>query len=360
MSLANKYRPRTFVELLGQPEIIQIEKDLISRDVGNYIFAGQYGSGKTSLARIFAKSLNCYEEDSISPCGECNSCKSIDRNSSLYVREIDGGSFGKIDRIREILNEMQYNLGGNCTVYIIDEVQGMSKSAFEALLKVLEEPPKNVVFILLTTEIWKIPDTIKSRCRIVNFEKVDSEFIVQKLLDISRKEDIEVEEGALRLLANFADGSVRDAIKYLEQATIYNEAINESLIRQKMGLVGESEIGGIESYVINRMNIEEVLVILKKANYKFLFRNLLKGLFDKLISDKYGEDFNKLYKELVYFYDRIGYYKGIEAEVFFGIVNTYRKFGGIEDKGFDFRRHCKKVNLDDRARKHIFGLFALV
>ena len=301
MSLANKYRPNLFTEICGQGAVAEIRSDLASGDIKNYIFAGHYGSGKTTAARIFAKSLNC-DEVGVEPCNECGACKAVDSGNNLYVKELDAASFGRVDTIRGLINELKYNLGGKYKVYILDEVQSMSSQAFEALLKILEEPPKKVSFVLLTTEIWKIPDTIKSRCSVIKFNKIDYKHILDRLNYIVSQEEIDINAEALSLISEYADGSLRDAIKYVEQALSFGESITEKTLKERIGLLGDAELSKIERFIIDGNGIEDVLVVLNKVNYRFVVRMLLKRMFKYVLK---SSDFSKFYEKLVSFYKEI-------------------------------------------------------
>ncbi|MBD3349456.1 MAG: DNA polymerase III subunit gamma/tau, partial [Candidatus Eisenbacteria bacterium] len=218
--LARKWRPETFAEVVGQQHVVltlaaAVETDRVAHA---HLFAGPRGVGKTTVARILAKSLNCEKGPTGEPCGECDSCREIASGRSLDVIEIDGASNRKIEDARGIRETVQYApLSGRMKVYIIDEAHMLTREAFNALLKTLEEPPPHVVFVLATTEPGKIPETISSRCQRFDFRRLSVSEIEGRLSEIVEAEGIETGEGALRLVAARADGSMRDAVSLLDQ-----------------------------------------------------------------------------------------------------------------------------------------------
>ena len=221
MALYRKRRPDIFEEVKGQEHVVTTLKNQITHDrIGHaYLFCGTRGTGKTTVAKLFAKAVNCENprEDG-SPCNECPTCKAISTGSSLNVIEIDAASNNGVDNIREIRDEVQYSpADGKYKVYIIDEVHMLSTGAFNALLKTLEEPPSYVIFILATTESHKIPITILSRCQRYDFRRITVETIYQRLADLLKREEIEAEEKAVRYVAKVADGSMRDALSLMDQ-----------------------------------------------------------------------------------------------------------------------------------------------
>src|SRR3984957_4201366 len=225
--LARKYRPQSFQEVLGQEAIITTLKNAIknNRLAHAYLFCGSRGTGKTTLARIFAKALNCQRPtEDLEPCNVCESCKEITSGSSLDVLEIDGASHRGIDDVRQINDTVGYSCAsGKYKIYIIDEVHMLTKEAFNALLKTLEEPPPKVKFFFATTEPHKIPATILSRCQRFNLRRISPSLIVQKLQRIAQDVKAEIDPEALHLIANMADGALRDAESLLDQVLSFTE-----------------------------------------------------------------------------------------------------------------------------------------
>ncbi len=219
-ALYRKWRPNNFEDVKGQDHIVTTLKNQIkSGRVGHaYLFCGTRGTGKTSIAKIFAKAVNCESPVDGSPCGTCKTCKAIAAGASMNVMEIDAASNNGVDNIREIRDEVAYSPAeGKYKVYIIDEVHMLSIGAFNALLKTLEEPPSYVIFILATTEVHKIPITILSRCQRYDFKRITIDTIVERLKEMMSEEQVQVEDKALRFIAKTADGSFRDAISLLDQ-----------------------------------------------------------------------------------------------------------------------------------------------
>ena len=224
-ALYRKWRPDNFEDVKGQDHIVTTLKNQINADrIGHaYLFWGTRGTGKTSVAKIFAKAVNCEHPVNGSPCGECPTCKAIAAGTSMNVIEIDAASNNGVDNIREIRDEVQYSpTEGKYKVYIIDEVHMLSTGAFNALLKTLEEPPSYVIFILATTEVAKIPVTIMSRCQRYDFHRISIETIADRLSELMKAENIVVEDKAIRYVAKAADGSMRDALSLLDQCIAFH------------------------------------------------------------------------------------------------------------------------------------------
>ncbi len=223
-ALYRKYRPSEFEDVKGQEHIVTTLKNQIKADrIGHaYLFCGTRGTGKTTVAKIFAKAVNCEHPVDGSPCGECASCKAIAAGSSMNVIEIDAASNNGVENIRQIREEVSYSpTQGKYKVYIIDEVHMLSIGAFNALLKTLEEPPSYVIFILATTESHKIPITILSRCQKYDFRRISIETISDRLMDLLQQEGVEAEEKAVRYVAKAGDGSMRDALSLLDQCIAF-------------------------------------------------------------------------------------------------------------------------------------------
>ena len=225
IALYRKFRPPVFADVKGQDHIVTTLKNQIKSDrIGHaYLFCGTRGTGKTSVAKIFAKAVNCEHPVDGSPCGECPACKAIAAGNSMNVIEIDAASNNGVDNIREIVDEVSYSpTQGKYKVYIIDEVHMLSTGAFNALLKTLEEPPSYVIFILATTEVQKIPITILSRCQRYDFHRITIDIIEDRLKEVTQREQIAAQEKALRYIARLADGSMRDSLSLLDQCIAFN------------------------------------------------------------------------------------------------------------------------------------------
>ncbi len=224
-ALYRKFRPDNFEDVKGQDHIVTTLKNQIKADrIGHaYLFCGTRGTGKTTIAKIFAKAVNCENPKEGSPCGECPTCKAIAAGASMNVIEIDAASNNSVDNIREIVEEVSYSPAeGKFKVYIIDEVHMLSIGAFNALLKTLEEPPSYVIFILATTETHKIPITILSRCQRYDFKRITVDTIADRLKELMEAEKVSVEEKAIRYVAKAADGSLRDALSLLDQCIAFH------------------------------------------------------------------------------------------------------------------------------------------
>ncbi|MCQ5145902.1 DNA polymerase III subunit gamma/tau [Enterocloster bolteae] len=224
-ALYRKWRPVSFEDVKGQDPIVQTLKNQITSErIGHaYLFCGTRGTGKTSIAKIFARAVNCEHPVDGSPCNECPTCRSIQSGSSMNVVEIDAASNNGVENIRDIREQVQYPpTEGRYRVYIIDEVHMLSIGAFNALLKTLEEPPSYVIFILATTEVHKIPITILSRCQRYDFKRISLETIANHLRELTQAEQIQVEDKALLYVAKAADGSLRDALSLLDQCVAFH------------------------------------------------------------------------------------------------------------------------------------------
>ncbi len=245
--LARKYRPQTFSDLIGQETLVQILTNAISskRIANAYLLTGVRGVGKTTTARLIAMSLNCEnKKETCEPCGICESCKSIRLDHNLDVIEMDAASKTSVDDVREIIDNVKYK-PVNCEykIFIIDEVHMLSKSAFNALLKTLEEPPEHVKFIFATTEVKKIPITILSRCQRFDLKRVDSKDLSKHLKKISDLEKVNIADEAIALLVKAGDGSVRDCLSLLDQAIINNNTtVTADTVISMLGLADRNKI----------------------------------------------------------------------------------------------------------------------
>ena len=223
MALYLKYRPQDFSSLVGQEFIKTTLKAAVDQDktVGAYLFTGGRGTGKTSTARIFAKAINCENPKSGDPCGKCSICKEFAENALIDIVEIDAASHTGVDNIREIIEKAQFQpTRTKYKIYIIDEVHMLSKGAFNALLKILEEPPEHIKFILATTEIHKIPETILSRCQRYDFRNFSDEDISSRLSYIAEQEKVKIDQESLQYITKNAEGGMRNAISLFEQLIV--------------------------------------------------------------------------------------------------------------------------------------------
>ena len=247
--LARKWRPRRFAELVGQEHVVRALTNALEtgRVHHAFLFTGTRGVGKTTIARIFAKSLNCERGASSDPCGECETCLAIDAGRYIDLLEIDAASNTGVDDVRELIDNAQYMPSrGRTKVYLIDEVHMLSKAAFNALLKTLEEPPGHVKFLLATTDPQKLPVTVLSRCLQFNLKRLDQEQIRGQVAKILAAEGIAAEDGAVQLLAKAADGSLRDGLSLLDQAIAYTGGrLEESSVAAMLGTVDRTRVGAL-------------------------------------------------------------------------------------------------------------------
>ena len=261
LGLARKWRPQGFDDLIGQEPIIRILKNSIDQEkiAHAYLFSGPRGVGKTSMARILAKALNCKDGPTANPCGQCPSCLSVTDGSSMDVMEIDGASNNSVNDIRDLRERVKYApSGGKYKVYIIDESHMLSDAAFNALLKTLEEPPPHVVFVLATTASKKIPSTVLSRCQHLPFRRISSQEIKERLKKISLAENINVSGPALELIARAADGSLRDSLTILDQISSFSSDITESDVKDLLGITDFGLLSHISLAIIEGKR-EEIL-----------------------------------------------------------------------------------------------------
>lgn len=268
LSLYRKYRPEGFQDLIGQDQVIRTLKNALKNDrvAHAYLFAGPRGTGKTSTAKVFARALNCSNPGpDFEPCGECNSCQRIANGNSLDVIEIDAASNRGIDEIRELREKVKFYPGeGKYKVYIIDEVHMLTKGAFNALLKTLEEPPASVVFILATTEPHKVLTTIMSRCQRFDFTLLSLNNLKARLAYISDAEGYQIEKPALDILARSARGGMRDAISLLDQAISFSDGdLTEKKVSQMLGRVAKDQLQQL-LYCLNEQNTQQAIQLLEQ------------------------------------------------------------------------------------------------
>ena len=276
-ALYRKFRPDNFEDVKGQDHIVTTLKNQIKSDhIGHaYLFCGTRGTGKTTVAKIFAKAVNCENPGEKGPCGECAMCRSIAEGSSMNVIEMDAASNNKVDDIRQVIEEVQYSpANGKYKVYIIDEVHMLTTSAFNALLKTLEEPPSYLIFILATTEVHKIPLTILSRCQRYDFKRISVQTIADRLKELLDKEGIEAEEKALLYIAKLADGALRDGLSLLEQCIsfYFGEKLTYEKVLKVLGAV-DTEV--YADFVKILANDDEAGMITMLDELIWYLRNLL-------------------------------------------------------------------------------------
>ena len=247
--LARKWRPRRFAELVGQEHVVRALSNALDSGRVHHamLFTGTRGVGKTTIARIFAKSLNCEQGTSAEPCGECSACRDIDAGRFIDLLEIDAASNTGVDDVRELIDNAQYMPSrGRIKVYLIDEVHMLSKPAFNALLKTLEEPPEHVKFLLATTDPQKLPVTVLSRCLQFNLKRLDLCQIEGQITKILGAEEIPAEQGAVRQLAKAADGSLRDGLSLLDQAIAYTGGkLDDAGVAAMLGTVDRTRVGAL-------------------------------------------------------------------------------------------------------------------
>ena len=253
---ARKFRPGTFEELIGQPHVVQTLRNAILRQqvAHAYLFSGMRGVGKTTAARILAKALNCQKGPTPEPCGQCESCLEIGRGTSVDVIESDGASNTGVDDVRELRENVKFSpFRGTYRIYIIDEVHMLSNSAFNALLKTLEEPPPHAVFIFATTEVHKIPSTITSRCQHFNFRRIPRRDIIARLQEVVNHAGVTIGERSLGAMARASEGSMRDALSLLDQAVAFGgTTITEHDVDEMLGAVPDELVGRIVQTVVNQ------------------------------------------------------------------------------------------------------------
>lgn len=293
---ARKYRPKTFEEMIGQKTVVQTLENAIknNRVAQAYIFSGMRGVGKTTAARILAKALNCQHGPTPIPCNKCEFCKEISEDRSVDVLEIDGASNRGIEEVRALREGVKYKpIHSRYKVIIIDEVHMLTREAFNALLKTLEEPPPHTVFIFATTEFHKVPATIVSRCQHFEFKKISQKEIINHLVDITQKENIKISSYGLNLIAEAADGSLRDAQSLLDQAVAFSgEVVNDEDLKEILGTIDRDLLFAFSSAVFG-----------EKPDEIF-------PLVDKLIEN--GDDLRFFYKELIEHFRNLLLIKSVE------------------------------------------------
>ena len=263
-ALYRKWRPKTFDDVAGQEHITttlrnELKNDRISHA---YLFTGSRGTGKTTCAKLLAKAVNCLDPQNGSPCGKCEICREIDNGTSIDVFEMDAASNRKIDDIRGIIDEVQ-GTPYKCRykVYIIDEVHMLTAESFNALLKILEEPPKHVIFILATTEVHKIMLTIQSRCQRFDFHRIPPRAIADRLLYVANREDINLDDSAAMLIASVSDGALRDALSLLDRCVSISRDVTDEVVRTAAGLADKGYLYDLAACVINKNTAKALSVV---------------------------------------------------------------------------------------------------
>ncbi|MDD3419971.1 MAG: DNA polymerase III subunit gamma/tau [Candidatus Gastranaerophilales bacterium] len=301
--LYRKYRPQTFADLVGQEVVSKalcnaIEADKISHA---YLFTGSRGTGKTSAARILAKSLNCVNGPTATPCGVCHNCTDITNGSAIDVQEIDAASNNGVEDARDIIEKVQFvPVSGKYKIFIIDEVHMLSKEAFNALLKTIEEPPKNLVFILATTESHKVLETIVSRCQRFDFRKIKIKDITKRLEYISKQEKIKITPQAIELIAQKSSGGLRDAIALLDQASVLGTDGNEITVDDILSISGalsQDDLYAITDSLAKKQPevlIELIEKIVNQGNEPLLVLKELTEYFRNMLLIKNIQDASKL------------------------------------------------------------------
>ena len=284
--LARKWRPRLFKDMVGQGHVLKVLINALDSDRLHhaYLFTGTRGVGKTTLARILAKCLNCETGVGSEPCGQCSACTGIDEGRFVDLIEVDAASRAKVDETRELMDNVQYApTAGRYKVYLIDEVHMFSKHSFNALLKTLEEPPPHVKFLLATTEAKRIPITILSRCLQFNLKHLGAEQIEAQLHKILAEEEIAAEDSCARLIAAAADGSMRDALSLLDQAVSYGGGrLETAQVRDMLGTIDGEELGALLTDIVKQDAASMLARISKMAELSPDYDAMLSGLLSIL------------------------------------------------------------------------------
>lgn len=262
--LYRKWRPQTFDDVSGQEHITTtLKNEVVAGRLNHaYLFTGSRGTGKTTCAKILAKAVNCLDSHNGNPCGKCEACRGIDDGSILDVVEMDAASNRNIDDIRQIIDEVQFK-PAKCKyrVYIIDEVHMLTTQAFNALLKTLEEPPEHVIFILATTEVHKLPQTILSRCQKFEFHRITPRAIADRLLFVAQQEDVTLSDSAAMLVASVADGALRDGLSLLDRCIAISSDIDDDVVRNAAGLARKTYLYELATCVINKNTAKSLEII---------------------------------------------------------------------------------------------------
>ena len=299
--LYRKYRPKTFGEIVNQEHVIKTLTNALKLDkvAHAYLFTGVRGTGKTSVARLLAKAVNCLEKKSSEPCNKCQACEEINQNKSMDLVEIDAASNRGIDEIRELRDGIKFSPSSlKYKVFIIDEIHMLTREAFNALLKTLEEPPAHAIFILATTEIHKVPQTIISRCQKFDFHKLTLDKIVERLNWIANQEKVKIEKSALELIAVNADGSIRDGESLLGQImSMEDKNITLEEVQSILGIVDIKAVQDLVQYLIEKESGKAISHINNISNHGYdliQFTKSLIGYLRKMMILKVDPNLSKL------------------------------------------------------------------
>jgi len=361
---SRKYRPNNFNEILGQNHIITTIKNAIKKNklAQSLLFCGPRGVGKTTSARILAKTINCKNiNNNIEPCNLCSSCKNFNNKNSLNIYELDAASNNSVEDIRSLINQINYiPQYGKYKIYIIDEVHMLSNSAFNAFLKTLEEPPKHVIFILVTTNQNKIIPTILSRCQIFNFYKIKNNDIVKNLKDIANKEDIKYEEDAIYLISEKCDGSLRDALSMFDLISTFEikiELTYKNTINQ-LNILDNEYYFKITNFILKK-NLSKTLIIynkiIKKGFNKYDFITGLNEHLRNLVISKDIETIKLLNisKNLKYKYKKQS--KEIDISFLINTLNIINKceinYNNIQNKKLHIEITIMKIVYNNKLQK---------
>ncbi|MDE5631182.1 MAG: DNA polymerase III subunit gamma/tau, partial [Bacilli bacterium] len=301
--LYRKYRPTNFNELVGQDHIKKIlQNSIINNKIAHaYIFTGPRGTGKTSSAKIFARAINCLNQKDGISCGECDNC--LNFNTSPDIIEMDAASNNGVEYIRDMIENVGIApTNSKYKIYIIDEVHMLSSSAWNAFLKTLEEPPSNVIFILATTEIQKVPVTVLSRCQRFDFQRIDRTLIYQNLSNICEKEQIEYEEEALHEISYLSDGCMRDALSILDQLSKVADKITLEVLKSNYGTVTGDDIDTLYKSILKN-NLDDLVSIIARIkesgiDIKVLIDKMLDNFIEKAVKMKRDNVSNNAFKQL--------------------------------------------------------------